>query len=135
MSGDPSLKERGLAILERKWRPTIVERFGERAYARWVALRRVVIAHSYLMRVREAVARGQRRQGWRHCRAMFQAGPFPVSFTARALALVVLGWRRYRGLARAWQHVQSVAPGRLRGPVGDQPPPTTTTAQQGDVVR
>jgi glycosyltransferase involved in cell wall biosynthesis len=114
MSGDPSLKERGLAILEQKWRPAIVERFGERTYAQWVALRRVVIAHSYLMQVRESVAGGHRRQGWRHCRAMFRAGPFPPSFSARALALVALGWRRYRGLARAWQFVQGAAPRRSR---------------------
>jgi glycosyltransferase involved in cell wall biosynthesis len=116
MSGDPGLKERGLAILEQKWRPTIVERFGEPTYARWVALRRVVIAHSYLMQVREAVASGRRRQGWGHCRAMFRAGPFPPSFTARALALVGLGWRRYRGLARAWQLLRGVTPGGRRGP-------------------
>lgn len=112
MSADPGLKERGLALLAQKWRSAIVQQFGERDYARWVALRRVVIAHSYLMQVREAVARGQRGRAWRHFRAMLRAGPFPAPFTARAIALVLLGWPSYRGLAHLWRRVRAAAPAR-----------------------
>lgn len=114
MSADPSLKERGLALLDHKWRPTIVQEFGEQYYARWLALRRVVIAHSYLMQVREAAARGQRRRAWQHCRALLQAGPFPAAFTARAVGLVLLGWPAYRGLAHVWRRLHPAIPERLR---------------------
>jgi glycosyltransferase involved in cell wall biosynthesis len=109
MAGDPSLKERGLAILERKWRPMIVARFGAGQYRRWLAARRRVVGHSYLMRVREAAARGRRREAWRHLRAMVHAGPFAARFMVRALALVLLGWPAYAVSARAWRRVQRIA--------------------------
>jgi hypothetical protein len=114
MSADPSLKERGLALLEQKWRPAIVQQFGEQFYARWLALRRLVIAHSHLMRVREASARGRRRLAWQHCRAMLQAGPFPAPLTARAIGLVLLGWPTYRELARGWRRLRKAVPGHPR---------------------
>ncbi len=107
MSADPGVKEQGLAILDKKWRATIVRQFGERHHARWIALRRVVIAQSYLMQVREAAAQGERRLARQHCRAMLRAGGFPVAFYARAVGLVLLGWPPYRGLARAWRRLRA----------------------------
>lgn len=112
MSADPRLKEDGLALLERKWRAAIVAQLGERHYARWLALRRTVIAHSYLMQVREAAAHGQRRDAWRHCRAMLRACPLPAGLMARAVALVLLGWGPYRRLAGAWRGLRAIAPAR-----------------------
>lgn len=109
MAGDPSLKERGLAMLDRKWRPMIIERFGARQYTRWIAARRVVVGHSYLVRVREAAARGRRREACRHLRAMVHAGPFPALLMARALALALLGWRAYAASARAWRRLPGIA--------------------------
>jgi hypothetical protein len=42
---------------------------------------------------------------------MFRAGPFRHR-SARAPWRGALGWRRYRGLARAWQLLQRAALGR-----------------------
>ena len=116
MAGDPSLKERGLAILDRKWRPMIVERFGPRQYARWMTARRVVVGHSYLVRVREAAAGGQRRDACRHLGAMVHAGPFSASLMARAFALALLGWPAYAASARAWRRVRGLVRARDRDP-------------------
>jgi glycosyltransferase involved in cell wall biosynthesis len=122
MSADPGVKERGLVILDEKWRATIVRQFGERHHARWIALRRVVIAQSYLMQVREAAAQGERRVARHYCRAMLRAGGFPVAFYARAVGLVLLGWPAYRGLARAWRRLRAALPGL--------PPDSTSSVSQ-----
>jgi len=97
ISVDPqAASERTLEQLDRKWGALVRDRLGPRGYLGWRATCRSYIFASHLMRVRVAMARGQRSVAWRHCRDLWRGLPASGHFFLRGALLTVLGWRGYR---------------------------------------
>jgi glycosyltransferase involved in cell wall biosynthesis len=98
ISTDPGCLGRGFQGLDAVWGRHIGERLGAGAQRRWRARLRASIAY---VEVQQAVARGDRRAAWRHCRQLLSLGRGAGRYAALGLGMAVLGLRGYGALARA----------------------------------
>ena len=101
LSTDPVARRRDFAILDRKWGRIMERGLGAAGYQRWRAARYANIQYAQFMRVREAMARGDRIAAWRYCVAMCRFLPWSRKYMIHGLALATLGRGAYGALARA----------------------------------
>jgi len=99
LSKDPMAKLRGHERMDRKWRATIIQHLGRKAYRRWRARRGHFLQEVYFVRVREAARSGQRAAAWRWCLAMLKLLPWSRAYVLRAFAAAILSPRAYEAVA------------------------------------
>jgi len=97
ISSDPDTMLRAVGVLDQKWGARIRERSGRVAYRRW---RGWLLASIQYVRVREAVARGDRLGAWRQWARTCQYLPWSCRYAVYGLGLATLGLRAYDALAR-----------------------------------
>jgi glycosyltransferase involved in cell wall biosynthesis len=97
ISGDPDTMLCAFLILEQKWGARIRERAGRVAYRRW---RAGLLTSIQYVRVRQAVARGDRPAAWRHWARMCRHLPWSGRYALYGLGLATLGLNAYDALAR-----------------------------------
>src|SRR5262249_40447791 len=102
LSGDPSIRLRDQPVLEARWGPLVRQRLGSAALRGWRGDLEQRVHFAQLMRVREALAVGDRRAAWRGCLALARAPWRSGRFLVQAIVLASLGPGPYRFVARAW---------------------------------
>ena len=97
MTGDPNLMLRAFLALDRKWGSRILQRCGRRAHRRWQA--RFLASIGYV-RVRQALARGDRLTSLRHSLNLCRYALRSPGYAVCGVGLAALGFRAYDALAR-----------------------------------
>jgi glycosyltransferase involved in cell wall biosynthesis len=102
--------ERTLDQLDRRWGALVRDRLGLREYLGWRARCRSYIFSTHFMRVRVAMAHGQRLVAWGHCRELWRGLPGSRQHFVRGMLLTALGWRGYRILSALARRVRRRRP-------------------------
>jgi glycosyltransferase involved in cell wall biosynthesis len=97
ISSDPDTMLRAFGILDQRWGARIRERCGRVAYRCW---RGWLLASIQYVRVRQAVARGDRLAGWRQWARTCRYLPWSCRYAVYGLGLATLGLHAYDALAR-----------------------------------
>ena len=96
ISGDPDVMLGAFRTLDLKWGTRIRQR-SRSAYRRW---RAGFLASIQYVRVRQAVARADRLEAWRHWLHLCRYAPWSPRYAAYGLGLAALGLPAYDTLAR-----------------------------------
>ena len=128
LSGDPSIRLRDQPVLEARWGPLVRQRLGPAAFRRWRGDLEQRVHFAQFMRVREALAGGDRRAAWLGCLALARAPWRSGRFLVQAAMLTsspsgpaptgssrAPGWRRI-GCADAVTGARRPATGAMPSP-------------------
>lgn len=97
ISSDPDTMLRAFGILDQIWGARIRERCGRVAYRCWQA---GLLGSIQYVRVRQAVARGDRQAGWRQWARTCRYLPWSCRYAVYGLGVATLGLHAYDALAR-----------------------------------
>jgi glycosyltransferase involved in cell wall biosynthesis len=97
ISAEPDMMISAFWALDQKWGARIEDRSGRLTYRRW---RAEFLASIQYVRIRQAVARGDRRGAWHHWLRMYEHVPWSRRYAIYGFGLAALGLRGYDTMAR-----------------------------------